>query len=525
MASYQAAQMPTKFGKPRYCEQHGKNLMMSCDTCNGELVCAKCISTSHKGHEMSDIEDVAAEKQQSVQQTLQSLRKMYEELDNTNKNIVKMKQESSTISKATVSEIHKRKDELKTRLEEIALEHENVCTKKKKENEDLLIAKEEEILEIQEKIQLCIKKCEDACGSDSGWDIIDLNIDQETGSLPTNCNVQPPTIQHYELVSKQNDSHQSILENSFGELKLPYEIQSNINDKECPESAKKSTVTVSFQEIRQLKMSREVIASICPVASNDVVWVRQWKDNTSPDEIKLVSAEGQILVNVKLDHEIKDITLSTDGSVIACFGDRSIRRILRDGSWKMLFNTKTSTTGICEMPNEDIVVCLRGKGEIAKYSKTGLLLESLGIAGIGSCSTIRNYLKSPHRVCVDQTTGKLAFVDKGPPQLLLITNIDLELKYIFNGSTTFRPGLRVSAMGTNSKFVFNDACFNHHGNIIYTACDDSQMGYIAMLSPEGEFLTRIRDFAGTRVPMAIACDSNGQIWIGDNAGTIVVLKL
>ena len=63
--------------KPHLCKQHKMNVVLICKTtkCKGELLCYRCITTTHEGHKYEEIENYVGELISSSKETLSKVAK------------------------------------------------------------------------------------------------------------------------------------------------------------------------------------------------------------------------------------------------------------------------------------------------------------------------------------------------------------------------------------------------------------------------------------------------------------------
>ncbi|XP_033747945.1 uncharacterized protein LOC117332964 [Pecten maximus] len=485
-----------------------------CET-DGEVICAKCVSTTHRGHYCIQLSEITPQHKQKIREFIgdterNKITKIQEEINTTEENLRKHLSHFDSIA----SEVQKQGEKLKEELDLLTAQTLSRLKHLEEENSKLLKGYQNELEKKLEELKNQLKECKESL--QNGTDIQVFEIASRLTSK-----LKLPSYPHVCVVKfRPTAQPKRILEQALGTLTSfspgqshGYQKPKNLLDdyESCLRSTRRlSDTSETFSRpvaqtsllpttkvLLELKSFSDV-CSICP--DNDSgLWTCGGDDSVVTYQLSTGDASLKQGCPVK----VTDICTSpstrslwvcsmTDKSVLEMVSDELIRR----------FNTVDAPISICiagTASGDHVLVGMSCK--ITKFSTKGFARSST-ISNNGKPSVI-----TPKRISSCPDSDQIAVADRdslrdggrGKPH---ITVLDQNLQELYQ----YGQDKDKSRAGKKS-FDPWDLKYDSEGRLIIS---DSNNHCLHALSPNGQYLRLL--YTDTYSVKAIGIEVNKNLW-------------
>ncbi|XP_021368071.1 uncharacterized protein LOC110459905 isoform X2 [Mizuhopecten yessoensis] len=465
------------------CTDHDKTVEFSCQTCNGEMVCRKCVLQGHNGHFMGDVQKFISKQRQAVLKVLYETDERLEQLDADMANVEERISMNNAESELLISQIEERGRVLKVHIDEIVANGKKQARRYRNRNDRILkkvLAKiTHSNMEFEEKSQ----KCRTLVNSTKYKDIKkalkvgeqlkeDLSAEDETTSTRNRTFIVP---------SPSEDI--ATLETLFGKLKI--------------DASKIATVSLTLKS-SFCNVDDEAVFRICPVMEGEAAWV-------GGDECKvsLFTFEGVKLDTIELDSGVNDLCVLPQNNdlvalVVAC-EDNTIRKLIPDGADSVedeLFRFESDPQSISFTADNEIIIVSSGQVKPIKVDTSG------DRKSLGSGNVMDWQLTSPNTVRVNGDSGDVVILNNDPG-CLYVCDEKLNLKFTYRGQQMDDP---------------QGVTFDRDGNILIADCGSCS---VLLLDSKGHFLQTLITSQDHPQAVEILQDSATHVlWVGYSSGKV-----
>ncbi|XP_021339350.1 uncharacterized protein LOC110440542 [Mizuhopecten yessoensis] len=486
----------------RTCTEHkGRHLELYCEKCD-TLVCLKCLSTSHKGHDVCELSEITPTKKQDIQNFI----------DRTEQNdLVQLREYitcTDTLLKENTSNFEKISHKLKMQTEKLKqdldlLTAQTLCVYHKMEEDNIkLIQKYKQDLKMYDKqLRQQIQECKEALQHGSHIEIYDTGCEMHSQiSFPVK-----PVLGNASFTPNINPQHH--LELALGKVTTLDQGQASIDqDGSVRTSGGQEPSSTSQQTEPQTKVLEEWespvdIFSICPTIDGQV-WISYWNSNT----LTLLDRKGKVIEEVKHKAGINDISLApTTHTLWVCDTENNIMELV-SGQLKHRFSTKEEPECICVTASNHVIVGMTK--HISKFTTHGRMVLTTSATGTG-----KPLVCSPWRISECPVTHNVAVVDKNSKgaddgdgkEHVIVMDTDFKKLFVYRGD--IRSTYKQSSHKRVTLFIPWGVVFNSVGNIIIGDCSNYR---VLLISGRGEFLRIIH--TDTDWTHAVGVDREDVLW-------------
>lgn len=499
-----------------YCQVHeGQSYSLYCRSCH-KLICNKCITTKHCGHEFCQIEEVEGEKRSKLQDTIERQRdilsseniererfnkekkralKRYDSAGSAIKeHIRKLTEHLNGMESELVESIEKRKDELKREIKLCDVKH------------DL------------RKNDLCrmIDEGETILKNGTGIQIV-----QFEATVEDNLNSLPPEVESIDMVfpsfeplfqnlstMKPEDLLGRLVYDRKGKKKPTLERNESRQSIQSQDSFTMGTTTVKY--VAQLRSLQDRnVGCIAPVADNEA-WVACPYD----ENVYLVRSNGNITKEISTEFNVSDIALTLSGDLLVASAERKCLKIIKDESIFDFIDT---------FPSEPHGVSVTRKGEILICKTNGKFGQVVRLADNGKSK--REYdtyivnkqtflLRKPIR-CIETPNEDIWILDEAIRKIIVL-----------DGNGNYKFTWEGPLKSSRRNFDPSGLDFDEDGNVLVTDYDANK---IYVISPNGCSTETLeyedpRDREQMSDPFGIAIHANKYLWVGCDDGMMYVMK-
>ncbi|XP_021365925.1 uncharacterized protein LOC110458518 [Mizuhopecten yessoensis] len=478
-----------KKGQTRCIEHKGRQLELYCEKCD-TLVCLKCLSTIHKGHDVCELNEITSQKKQDIQNFI----------ERTEKNdLVQLREyitSTDTLLKDNTSNFenlsHKLKtqtDQLKQDLDLLTTQTLSLYQKMEEDNAKLKQTYKQDLEMCNKQLGQRVQECKSALQRGSNIEIYDAGC-----SIKTNLPVKP-VLGTASFTPNKNPKHH--LELALGTIDISREGQASVDQdytsvtpfggqkpsstSQQSEPKGKKAVTM-YKQLLQTKVLEEWespvgITSICPTTDGQV-WT-SFNSNT----LTLLDRNGRVIQQVKQKANINSISLSpTTHTLWVCDAEHNITELV-SGRLTNRFSTKERPMCICVTASNHVIVGMTE--HISKFTTQGQMVLTTSSTG-----TWKPLVCSPRWISECPVTHTVAVVDcnykrgggDGIPHVIVM-DTDLKELFVYRGDipSTYKQSSQKGAQPFNPRGVVYDSV----GNIIIADCNNNR---VLLISGRGEFL-------------------------------------
>jgi len=326
-----------------HCIFHYSNIVFACKTCDGELVCMECVTSSHQHHSFEKIADSAINKKTVLENYLQEaentiLPNLTFKLKLLEEEITRNSTKFDVLANQIISQGEKVKSEIDKITQDLVLESRTIG----QNNQVYLLQHRKKLKHLITKVKDRQDKCKVALESNDNIKVIDMER-----MIPTEFH-QPkfPQLQTVAFTAgKFNKKHLAKQTKMLGFLTI-------------------KTANLIISEFSHPGMVKSIERS----ASN-CVWVSCWDEKY----ISLVNHVGDMKSKVEMSNKVCDISLSpmTGNLWVYCL-DSTVYEML-DTPCKR-FTARPNPICMCVTSRGTVVV--GNEQELTQYSNDGKLLQT-----------------------------------------------------------------------------------------------------------------------------------------------------
>ena len=501
------------------CHEHPNNTPeFWCEKCLVPI-CASCIIGKHKGHECCSITGMLSEKRDKMVEEMKFLRdKMVGEWEDVLK-------QAQTITAGYIGDIDKIEKDLLARAKDMHNQVEAILSRSQQTLKEMKADGLEKLQKQEEYLADQLKQLrEDAQRSEDRLRDADPNVllQFKPSTTQSNENATPSlkTVSPPNFIAGQNDD--KALEEMFGQISenhtsessssLAEEISGNTKLTKRSES-EKATVSApppsSGQDITKRSLiPNPPIHSQFKVAydSSRIACMEQglaWVE-TRRNTLQLVDNKGSVKDTMKMDFNFSDFALSSDGDILlADKSNKCILSVSKQKRFNTLFKTSWAPTGLCCLHSNDIVVTLGYESKVIVYKPNGNTRKAFD----------HIKFRYPDKVAVNKVNQDIYICDRVASYTfagkLLAVGADWQLRYEYTGQVD-------KVLGPAA------VCTDQMGHVLIA---DYGVRRVHILDQEGQFIQYVLTAQqGLQWPTTIDVDTEGYVWVGDDAKQIMVAK-
>ncbi|KAK3084480.1 hypothetical protein FSP39_014194 [Pinctada imbricata] len=509
-----------------YCKQHNNaRNQYWCQGCQ-DFACATCVTSTHKGHSLRSLADAFKEKKEEVERELKRIDK---EILSVWDASVQQKQENI---ESFVAGMDKADKEVVAHAEKMHEQIEKIVSSKRKQIADaktavLKVAKTEQEQD-QKELNDLLK-------------MLEIHADLKSGGK---AELMHFTIQNLrskiKMPTKPRDMMRELIsfnpgKISFGSMEYMLgHLSSKSDTPQKPSTRPKEKPKVvptsasgSKQEVKKyLLSSPETVSSFkagynypsLACAPTGFAWVR-----TGDSRLQKMDRNGRVLDTINTGCKIGDFTFFDQKNIL--FTDwmkNGVKMQLCSKNTNAqgfpsidLFSTTGQPFGICRKGDGCIVISSFKPANVIKYSGSGQVLHRYE----------SQKFKHPLKMAENKITGHLYVCDKEDTDntsngRVQVYDVDDKYSYTYFGNEP----LNFSPM---------DVCTDRFGLALIA---DFKTNKVHVVSMEGFCLQYIKveasllnwfsmsNYEGLNNPRYIDVDDEGHVWIGENNGTVKILK-
>ncbi|XP_069106923.1 uncharacterized protein [Argopecten irradians] len=387
--SFHEGQIPQRPPGQSTCIHHnGRQLDFFCKTC--ELpACIKCISSTHASHLLCELSEFASEKKQDIRSFVDKTENVHlVEIDEYINSVDNSLKENISCFEKLSAQLKTQTAKLKGDLDLLVAHTLSLYQQMEEDNAKLLHTYKQDLEMYSEQLKQKVEECKELLQRGSDIQIYDTDCDVTSSvSLPVT-----PTLAIASFTP--NSDPQRYLEQALGDMKTLYECQSHgrpggdLTVKSHGEDGPPTHRQISVLDMGIVGTEREVtnrdyhlllqtkilekwrspcdISSICPTTDG-----KAWTQFL--DTLTLLDWKGKVVVEVKHDTKISDISLSPTTNTLWACGKCNIQE-LESGRLQTRFSTNAEPLSICITASEHVIIGMDNK--ISKFTTSGELVQT-----------------------------------------------------------------------------------------------------------------------------------------------------
>ncbi|OWF48589.1 uncharacterized protein LOC110452892 [Mizuhopecten yessoensis] len=491
----------------RPCPNHpGKWLVMVCTTCRDAFVCLTCINTSHTSHMFVEIEEYLDLKRHLFSR----LKQVADTKLTTLKQRLEKARDTKKESKQNMTElgdyIKSRADEMKKQIDQICEDYTKQCRNIGQKNDDLLGHVEDRMQRHFDDLSEAADKCKEVLDQEKYQNLLhtEKNLKQQN-SRPYDLF---PNLQSMGIIMSDKMTR---MMTQFGYMDTPIWKP----DQEGPGKDEWGSDATNDAEPYKVKLlgsfqmeSQKQVLSVCPIDNTSA-----WLICTGSSEATLTTNKGNITVHMRVKPGVKlnDIVCSADRSNVFCCAQSSVRSILPDGKYKVLFRTEDYASSLCEAKDGGIIVCHDDKGKMIHYNGHGDVIKVITEDLDGW-----KLFSWPRRVRVNRKNGDMAVIEETTPRHVAVMDSKMDELCRFQGIPNSGKSEKLQE---EQNFLPRDICFDRNNDIIIA---DYGHGSVIVIDRDGRLVRTV--WRDEMPPTCVGLQPNGDLWVGFLDGQVKVLR-
>ncbi|XP_021357142.1 uncharacterized protein LOC110452791 [Mizuhopecten yessoensis] len=530
------------------CKHHPKKkIRFVCESCGGEKICKKCLKSTHKDHQTSDVsrsnkkhrqagtkhslnglieiidddsgKPVDVDRDENEDTALIDLQKKsqttIEDIDAKVKQFAKVRRDLKLATNVEVEKVRARAFVLKQQVDELTMKLEKRLRDFRKSKDEIIKEHERSLKEYSKVLKDYCTKCKPTqtdSSSDSGLHIEkSFDIRQEMEQFlqkEHHIHIPVATMDEFVPFTTTLDHIMKV----FGDMESQEKVDViNRNQNRIVPTC------MDYTEISAFQFEGEVMRSICPTDEGSS-WIVRETHNMVYTDIQHVTNDGEVGMSSVFDAGVLDIASNMADLSLVCCTDNTVRRLLPDGQTFVRFRTEARPESLCFQSNNDVVVCFFKKKKVAVYNLKGRQLLSSTDAKSEAV-----FITHPFRVRSNRKNNDIAVLNANPYSLVVMSK-NLSLKFIYNGSTYYPEDIRdrgwPQVSTPNIPAVLpNDVCFDNRHNILLC---DAVSKCIVTIDPNGVVMRAV--CPDNNLPSSLALDINGYLWVGYHNGRVKIIE-
>ncbi|XP_021348166.1 uncharacterized protein LOC110447069 [Mizuhopecten yessoensis] len=511
--SFNKGQIAVRGQDPTKCVHHKvETLDWFCETCD-DVICAKCVSTSHKGHDNILLSEVTPDNKRKIKSFIneteqKELIEIQLKISLTQHSLDKHLNHFESVSE----EVKKQGEKLKEDIDVLIAETLAQVKHLEEENTKLLTSYKNELEKKLADLKEQLKHCKETLQTGTDIQVFDLSKRLQTNIILP----EKPKLGSGDFTP--NNRRSTILKEAFGKLSLRPSEQSqsstvpdqsdetSVDDTPLPfghqQSVKGSTDTGQDPEkvhLPQIKILSEwespcQIYAMCPKSGGGV-----WTSNCS--KVTLLNSQGEIQQGIQNPVFIEDITLSpTTHNLWVCSSTDNSVMELTSGKMTRRFKTKDEPRCLCI--TRDGYILVGTKHRITDYTPEGK-------PGIATKTYLfkKPKVRSPRSISQCPINDNVAVVDvddeedggKGEPAVIVLDR-QLQQLYRYGESQHYSGSMCLTLHPL-------DVTYDSLGFLVIA---DFANNSLHLLSDNGQYLRLLH--TDIERPRAVCIDTEGVLW-------------
>ncbi|XP_021357778.1 uncharacterized protein LOC110453237 [Mizuhopecten yessoensis] len=482
-------QIPIRRKGNTKCSVHKtKDVILHCTDCS-ILVCLSCSISTHSGHTLTEISDIAPQKKDVLQDFIHDIENnKLIQLQNEMQSIENKILENDTNFKDLGQQVKKQGQVCKKQIDVLTDEFVSICDSLERDNRDLLMKYKEELQQRYTSLLEQVRECKEILQTGTDILVYDSASDLSAEDISEAPVLHEADFHPCTLITDQLRKALGML-NSFSRPLNTF--SETIRSKE--EFLDESVGLTKFK-------SPMDCSSICPTTSG------AWLCDNDSDELMLVDAKGQIKQRIQYtDSNIMDISISQAGNLwFCCRNNFSINEVPASSIVPITrFAVDAWPTCICISKEGNVVVGTKDmkEGKLSIYTTEGQLMLSTSAYKKGSV------LGTPFSISECSVTGRFAVTsweqkDDGTWSSY-VRVYDQELKFRFD----------IGENGEERETEISSLCpwgavYDSKGNLFVVVNND-----VKLMSGTGQYLKTIIKCVGSFSVAAINVQPDDVLWV------------
>ncbi|XP_033725185.1 uncharacterized protein LOC117315149 [Pecten maximus] len=486
------SQIPIRTKSQKTCSHHkGKELEMYCEKCQ-ELVCLKCIASTHKIHPLCELGEITPQKKEDIKNFI--VRTEQNDMVEIGKYITSadklLKDNDSTFEKLS-NQLIMQADKLKQDLDNLTAETLSLYQKMKEDNTKLIQKYKHDLEMYDKQLKQQILECKTVLQQGSNIDIFDTPcVIHSPIGVPVEPTLCTASFTH-------NKNPQGHLELALGNVITSGQVHTSTDqDRSVSTPGDRGQSTPHRQgsgEVTKEKLLSETtvteewespcdISSLCPI--NNGAWSCGYSNT-----LALLDRKGTVIQKITHKTKINNIGLSpTTNRLWVCDSKNNIME-LESGRLTHRFRTEEESKCICVTASNHIIVGM--PKHICKFTTQGLITTM-------STGSGQPLVCTPHRITECPVTHNIAVIDltpegKGGNKNKHVIVMDSDFKDLF--------------VCSDKQFYPQDVAYDSVGNLII---GDHNNCRVVLFSGSGEFIGIIHTDIGWA--LAVGVERKDVMW-------------
>ncbi|XP_021357769.1 uncharacterized protein LOC110453229 [Mizuhopecten yessoensis] len=368
-------QIPIRRKGNTKCSAHrNKDVILHCTDCS-ILVCLSCSISTHSGHTLTEISDIALQRKDVLQDFIHDIENnKLIQLQNEMQSIENKIHENDTNFKDLGQQVKKQGEVCKKQIDVLTDEFVSICDNLERDNRDLLLKYKDELQQRYKSLLEQVRECKEILQTGTDILVYDSVSDLSAVYIPEVPVLHEGDFHPCTLITDQLRKALGMLNTSSGPLNTSSE---KIQSKAIAEG---STLQVQFLDepavLTKFKSPMDC-TSVCPTASG------AWLYDNESNVLLLVDAKGVIKQRIQYPgSNIMDISISQAGNLwFCCRNNFSINEVAASSFVPITrFEADTWPTSICITKEGNVVVGTRHvkdpEGKLSIYTTEGHLMRS-----------------------------------------------------------------------------------------------------------------------------------------------------
>ncbi|XP_052086406.1 uncharacterized protein LOC127723697 [Mytilus californianus] len=501
------------------CDTHKQSYTLYCKDCT-ELVCNRCITTTHESHRFWDVETVVGKKRKQLEECVETLRESFRK---SNEIADKFHREKKRALKSYDSVIKSVNENIKKIIEDLEKGRESLTqmieNAKSEASQDVKQC-EKEYENKKNRICRLINESELALQSDDS-----IRIVQHQASVKDLIGVLPPEVEDIEINVPKfipvYDSFPLKTEDIIGKI----HIDASREQKKHPPLRKKDSIlsrisidadvglitTTSIRHSFRIATLSDRSVGCIAVRSDSEAWVACPYDQN----VCLVRRNGSLTKEVPTDFNISDISITKSGDLLLSSAEsRSLKLLCKDeiGFRDFMDTFPSEPHGVSVAGSGEILVCLTDGdfGHVTRLSETGKIKKEYDTYVVkDQCYLLRKPVR-----CVETLNGDIWILDEAAKKIVVL-NSEGNFRFLWDGPNNENGKLRIEPSGLDC---------DDSGNILVTDYDNDKIYLISADTTQTETLQIEEKKEPLRDPYGIAIHADKFVWVGCDDGVVHVMR-
>ncbi|XP_033756985.1 tripartite motif-containing protein 3-like [Pecten maximus] len=490
------------------CIHHvGKAVEFICEKCN-ELACKKCVGSRHRGHELTELSEIAEQKKSEMITFIKEIENIKLPHINENKDSIdKEIAETSDYFDKMETTVQERGVKLKNEIDESIKRSTSLCQKMKAENVQRLTDYKKCLKDSQEGLAKQLHECKTRLQEASVIELCDVG--HAFRSLALNL---PATPGLHTAIFEAPSQYRCYLEQALGMLttndlsesqsrsttELPSPMVESASGSSTSGAMPTNRLPVKFTLLPQTsimgKFHTERIGNRISPTGSEEVWI------SYSDILQLLNKKGKVRTEIQFNVRITDISISpiTKNVWVCSDADSTVMECIQ-GTPNLRFHCKNKPICLCVTTGNEILVGMSQK--VTRFTEQGKVLLSTKTPTSGQA-----LVRLPQKITECRLTKNVAVVerqsyDENSKKQVIVMDKKFEEMFRYKSDT------KAVQQAVNAAFDPWDVTFDSVGNLLIADCNNHS---VLLINPNGEFMKTL--FTDERSTQAICLDKNLVLW-------------